>query len=1011
MTELMNSLQWGALRAPVLVGLGLLLAAPPAFAQIQPSSAFPTSDPRDGRMLSLANGFQSLSGQRIVLGLAVPPEETSFTFRIFDGDTGKACRPVDACAQPGAGHWDAGTAQIIVSMYFDPLFNPLDPAPVSDLVLMGRWFGNATNTTVDPEGRWTAEPLMPDNDFWDLAVNVTPEARAPSGTAFYRLVIRLDPSDPTSSASSFKVYSTVPIALLSENFGFIGALQQVRNDAPIIYPTWNGVLPAMGSNFWQEAVASGDTTYDGTWTFFLDVPEGQEALRLFGGDFDFGTNSLIGLPSLLPIAPCADTDDPDSVGIPDFVEDPTGVLEEGAQPFGVPPDDNNLDIFRREGCVTYTLSGPLGNVFVNSNPSGNREWEQFAIATTASGIEADFTVDLPQIPPGLWRIDIDGLDMSNLNFWRLDFLACGQIGGTPICGELPFLIGDTVFFDSNGNGSQDAGEPGIPGVKLNRIDAGGGLVDMATTDENGNYLFDVTAGSWTIEVADVNFGPVPVGALGDRVWLDLDADGLQDATEPGLSNVTVRLIDQASGLSAGVTRTDADGFYLFDGLPPGSYRAEVMESTLPVGLTQTGGSNPSDLRVISSDEVFRDLDFGYADAADGLLGDYLWRDADADGVQDAGEPGVGDVVVNLVDLGPDGIFGTPDDVLVGSQPTAANGSYLFTGLAPGVYAVEVDPASFAAGGPLAGHVVTVGPESEGANVSASRLLPPGGADVTVDFGYTAPTGLFSITDFVWLDADSNGAFDPTEMALPGVTVNLLDSGGNVIATTTSDASGAFTFSGLRTRVYTLQISDIGRRLDGLFGTTEPGLERSLLVLLEADVTGSNFGYIAGGALDGLFTSTGDALTRTIVDANDLTYDFGYFLPAGSCDQGRPVALTFRYTGDSCASPNASNNDQGGRPGTSGDYTCSGPLNGDQPLRLVVMKKAERFLVSPNDESVQVGDLITLTAVDGRRLFPAVRLELRQGAQVRQRVAIHASCSQPLVVGDQFGSLLLVGFQN
>ena len=59
-------------------------------------------------------------------------------------------------------------------------------------------------------------------------------------------------------------------------------------------------------------------------------------------------------------------------------------------------------------------------------------------------------------------------------------------------------------------------------------------------------------------------------ALGDRVWEDLDADGIQDAGEPGIPDVTVELYTCAGDPVASIT-TGADGLYLFDGLMPGNY--------------------------------------------------------------------------------------------------------------------------------------------------------------------------------------------------------------------------------------------------------------------------------------------------------------------------------------------------------------------------------------------------------------------------------------------------------
>ncbi|MFN8498618.1 MAG: SdrD B-like domain-containing protein [Anaerolineae bacterium] len=47
----------------------------------------------------------------------------------------------------------------------------------------------------------------------------------------------------------------------------------------------------------------------------------------------------------------------------------------------------------------------------------------------------------------------------------------------------------TVFNDLNGNGTQDPGEPGIPGVTVTLKDPSGNPVGTTTTDASGNYSF------------------------------------------------------------------------------------------------------------------------------------------------------------------------------------------------------------------------------------------------------------------------------------------------------------------------------------------------------------------------------------------------------------------------------------------------------------------------------------------------------------------------------------------
>ena len=344
------------------------------------------------------------------------------------------------------------------------------------------------------------------------------------------------------------------------------------------------------------------------------------------------------------------------------------------------------------------------------------------------------------------------------------------------------------------------------------------------------------------------------GTIGDRVWLDADGDGIQDVGETGLSGVGVDLYlddDGTPGPSLGdtlvsSTTTDANGNYLFVHLPPGTYYTDVTTG-VPTGLvTSPGTTDPSATRTVTAEEVFRDLDFGYTNGDPGtaIIGDYLWNDSDSDGIQDAGEVGIGGVTVNLVD--------PSDGSIVATTMTAADGSYLFVGVTPGQYRVEV-----ATGGPLASATPTVGPQSEGSFVSNPVSVLGGDVLVDVDFGFNRP-GTFTITDSVWLDEDSDGVFDAGENGIEGVTVNLVDSGGNIIGTAVSAPDGTFTFSGVPNGDYTIQISDTSGELNGFSGTTVPADNRSLNVTVAgANVTGINFGYIEPGEIGDRIWSDAD----------------------------------------------------------------------------------------------------------------------------------------------------------
>ncbi len=57
---------------------------------------------------------------------------------------------------------------------------------------------------------------------------------------------------------------------------------------------------------------------------------------------------------------------------------------------------------------------------------------------------------------------------------------------------MPASVGDRVWLDTNGNGLQDDGEPGVPGVTV-ELRQGSALVGSTTTTDSGFYSFPTVA--------------------------------------------------------------------------------------------------------------------------------------------------------------------------------------------------------------------------------------------------------------------------------------------------------------------------------------------------------------------------------------------------------------------------------------------------------------------------------------------------------------------------------------
>ena len=176
------------------------------------------------------------------------------------------------------------------------------------------------------------------------------------------------------------------------------------------------------------------------------------------------------------------------------------------------------------------------------------------------------------------------------------------------------------------------------------------------------------------------------------------------------------------------------------------------------------------------------------------IGDYVWHDANGNGIQDPGETGIANVALTLTGNTATGAAVTDHTT------TGANGYYQFTE-APGTYQVSVDAANFSTGAPLEGYLLTSagkGTPGTGSKPNPSGTTPAalttGQSDETVDFGFTKSV---TIGHFVWNDLNGNGVQDPGEPGLPSVTLTLrgTDLAGDLVTkTTTTDANGHYQFT-------------------------------------------------------------------------------------------------------------------------------------------------------------------------------------------------------------------------
>ena len=220
------------------------------------------------------------------------------------------------------------------------------------------------------------------------------------------------------------------------------------------------------------------------------------------------------------------------------------------------------------------------------------------------------------------------------------------------------------------------------------------------------------------------------------------------------------------------------------------------------------------------------------EAATGSLGDFVWRDQNQNGVQDAGEPGIPGVEVQLLD--------SPGGSLLATTVTDANGNYQFLDLPPGDYVARfVPPAGYVFTVPNAGGDPTKDSDADPATGETAVIsLSAGEIDLTIDAGLVQEATA-SLGDTVWEDMNANRVQDPGEPGTPGVTVELLDFNGNVIAIATTDANGNYLFSELPVGTYTVRV-DVSTLPPG--GTNTTPIEQAVSLAAGEAFLDADFGW-------------------------------------------------------------------------------------------------------------------------------------------------------------------------
>jgi hypothetical protein len=353
-----------------------------------------------------------------------------------------------------------------------------------------------------------------------------------------------------------------------------------------------------------------------------------------------------------------------------------------------------------------------------------------------------------------------------------------------LCGPNGESVYEVRIPNATGSGQQAP----LQGLNLTQASTGG-PTNGEVRDSNGTLVgvnatyaipcSDLSAPGFNNHTYDFGFTAAATFSLGNYVWIDSNNDALVSPGEPPVPNGVVVELLNSLGAPTGQVTVTVNGFYLFTGLPAGTYGVRLATSNFqPGGLlatytSSTGaaqeanpdssgdqndngldtGNPPTDgitsgLLTLFGDEPILEtptatgapgddghgtldpdsnltVDFGVVPPAVErvAIGNIIFRDPNNNGRFEpaAGEVGLNGVQVALFPAGADPVTAAP----LATTTTANGGFYLFDNLTPGSYFVFLRPQNFQSGGVLVNQRSSTG---NGTSDSADDNVDENGID-------------------------------------------------------------------------------------------------------------------------------------------------------------------------------------------------------------------------------------------------------------------------------------------
>ncbi|MGQ9564540.1 MAG: SdrD B-like domain-containing protein [Thermogutta sp.] len=360
-----------------------------------------------------------------------------------------------------------------------------------------------------------------------------------------------------------------------------------------------------------------------------------------------------------------------------------------------------------------------------------------------------------------------------------------------------------------------------------------------------------------------DFAEVRPGALSGHVYHDANNNGLFDPGESGIGGVTIvvtREADHFLPVQQFTVLTQSDGSWSVSGLSPGQYRVEEHQPDGWLdGLDRAGslgGSaiNPGDQIVDVKVPAGREgINYNFGELLPASLAGLVYLDLNTNCQYDANEPTLPGVTIELR---------SSEGVLLQTTVTDAAGRYIFENLLPGTYAIhEIQPAGYFDGCDRPG---TAGGVLSPPDTIADIHLGSAVAAVGYLFAEIPPA---SLSGLVFSDQNANDRLDLEDTPIAGVTIQLFDRDGQLVASAATGADGRYLFENLRPGYYTVVEIQPEGYLDGpdFVGTAGgqlDGNDRITDIKLPPGMQGKeyNFSEIAPATISGYVFQDGPAIT-------------------------------------------------------------------------------------------------------------------------------------------------------